>query len=64
MAGEIPMTDKLEALTKRLKDEQRRLIEEAVRIGGLPSSSTIQRIAALELNIAAIENTSAEAQRA
>jgi hypothetical protein len=51
------MKSKLEALAKRLKDEQCRLIEEAAKIGGLPSSGTIRRIAEIELNITAVENT-------
>lgn len=54
------MTDKLKALGKRLKDEQRRLLLLAAEAAGMPSNSTIQRVAELELNIAAIENTLAE----
>jgi len=55
------MTDKLKVLAKRLKDEQRRLLLLAAEAEGMPSNSTIQRVAELELNIAAIENTLAEA---
>jgi hypothetical protein len=56
----VLMKSKLEMLEKRLKEEQQRLIEEAARIGGMPSGRTIQRVAELELNIAAIENTLSE----
>jgi uncharacterized coiled-coil protein SlyX len=51
------MQEKLKALSKRLKDEQRRLLLAAAETPALPSLSTIQRVADLELNIAAIENT-------
>ena len=54
------MTDKLKALAKRLKDEQRRLLLLAAEAQGMPSNSTLHRVAELELNIAAIENTLAE----
>ena len=54
------MRDKLVALAKRLKDEQRQLIYAAAAAATLPSQNTIQRVAQLELNIAAIENTLAE----
>lgn len=51
------MQEKLKALSKKLKDEQRRLLFAAAEMPALPSLSTIQRVADLELNIAAIENT-------
>lgn len=51
------MKDKLRQLSKRLKDEQRKLLLMAAESEGMPSTSTINRIAQLELNIAAIENT-------
>lgn len=51
------MKEKLEALLRRLKDEQRRLIEAAAEAGMLPSNSTLERVAQIELNIAAIEHT-------
>jgi uncharacterized coiled-coil protein SlyX len=54
------MRDQLTALMKRLKDEQQRLLFAAAESTALPSLSTIQRVADLELNIAAIENTLAE----
>ncbi|WP_353646319.1 hypothetical protein [Mesorhizobium sp. WSM2239] len=54
------MRKQLTALMKRLKDEQQRLLFAAAESATLPSLSTIQRVADLELNIAAIENTLAE----
>ena len=51
------MDEKLEALLQRLKEEQRRLILAAAEIAMLPSNSTLERVAQLELNIAAIEHT-------
>jgi hypothetical protein len=54
------MREKLVALAKKLKDEQRQLIYAAADSATLPSHNTIQRVAQLELNIAAIENTLAE----
>lgn len=56
------MKDKLEALLQRLKEEQRRLIMAAAESGMLPSNSTMERVAQLEMNIAAIEHTLDEAQ--
>ena len=56
----IYMREQLTALMKRLKDEQQRLLFAAAESTTLPSLSTIQRVADLELNIAAIENTLAE----
>lgn len=56
------MKDKLEALLRRLKEEQRRLIATAAESGMLPSNSTLERVAQLELNIAAIEHTLDETQ--
>ena len=54
------MQEKLSALSKRLKQEQRQLLLSAAEQNGVPSASTIQRVAMLELNIAAIENTLAD----
>jgi uncharacterized coiled-coil protein SlyX len=54
------MREQLTALMKRLKDEQQRLLFAAAESATLPSLSTIQRVADLELNIAAIENTLSE----
>jgi uncharacterized coiled-coil protein SlyX len=54
------MRERLTALMKRLKDEQQKLLFVAAESPTLPSLSTIQRVADLELNIAAIENTLAE----
>ena len=51
------MNEKLEALLQRLKEEQRRLILAAAELAMLPSNSTMERVAQLELNIAAIEHT-------
>jgi uncharacterized coiled-coil protein SlyX len=56
------MREQLTALMKRLKDEQQRLLFAAAESATLPSLSTIQRVADIELNIAAIENTLAELQ--
>ena len=54
------MDEKLEALLQRLKEEQRRLILAAAELGLMPSNSTLERVAQLELNIAAIEHTMEE----
>ncbi|MER8822616.1 hypothetical protein NKH70_22835 [Mesorhizobium sp. M0991] len=54
------MHEKLSALSKRLKDEQRDLLLAAAEQETIPSASTIQPVAMLELNIAAIENTLAD----
>jgi hypothetical protein len=54
------MKKELETLQKRLKDEQRRLLAAASIQPGLPSNSILEKVAQLELNIAAIENTLAE----
>jgi len=40
-----------------MREEQRKLLEDAAETGRLPAGNTLQRIAYLELNIAAIENT-------
>lgn len=50
----------LEQLSSRLRQEQATLLVATARSGGLPSNSTLQRVAQLELNIAAIENTLAD----
>lgn len=47
----------LRELSERLKAEQRALLLAAAKNGELPAQSTLQRVAQLELNIAAIENT-------
>ncbi|MCL8000474.1 hypothetical protein M8994_19915 [Brucella sp. 21LCYQ03] len=48
------------ALSKMLRTEQRRLLEEAAISDGLPSNSLLKQVAELELNIAAVENNLAE----
>lgn len=50
----------LENLAVLLRRQQSSLLLAAARTGGLPSSSTLQRVAELELNISAIDNTLAE----
>lgn len=50
----------LQQLSSRLRQEQTALLLAAAEAGGLPSNSTLQRVAQLELNIAAIENTLAD----
>ena len=50
----------LEYLSARLLQEQRALLLAVASTEGLPSNSTLQRVAQLELNIAAIENTISE----
>lgn len=50
----------LQSLSQTLRKEQASLLLAAARNGALPSNSTIQRVAYLELNIAAIENTLAD----
>ena len=50
------MEEKLEALVERLMEEQRDLIVAAAEAGGMPANKTLDRIALLELNIAAIEH--------
>ncbi len=52
--------DKLDKLSKRLREEQKGLLLAAAQSSGLPSQSTLQRVAQLELNISAIENTLAD----
>jgi hypothetical protein len=56
------MHGKLTALAKRMKDEQLQLLLSAADQNTMPSASTVQRVAMLELNIAAIENTIADAR--
>ena len=51
------MREKLERLAQLLRDEQKKLLAAAAEASGLPSQSTLQRVATLELNISAIENT-------
>ncbi len=48
---------KLEILSDRLKKELETLLISAAMIDVLPSNSTLQRVAQLELNIGAIEST-------
>jgi hypothetical protein len=50
------MQNKLENLAQLMRDEQRRLLEDAAESGRIPAGNALQRIAYLELNIAAIEN--------
>lgn len=52
--------NKLDALSRRLRQEQKGLLLAAAETSGLPSQSTLQRVAQLELNISAIENTLAD----
>lgn len=51
------MREKLEKLAQLLRDEQMKLLAAAAETGAVPSQSTLQRVATLELNISAIENT-------
>lgn len=51
------MRSQLQKLAQLLRDEQRKLLTAAAATGTLPSQSTLQRVATLELNISAIENT-------
>ena len=57
MTSERP---KLEALADRLRDEQRKLLFAAAEHTGMPHNRVLERVAQLELNISAIENTLAE----
>jgi hypothetical protein len=50
----------LRDLSRALRKEQSALLFAAAKSNGFPSNSTIQRVAYLELNIAAIENTIAD----
>lgn len=50
------MREKLEALLERLKAEQQRLVYAAAEVAALPSQSTLERVAQIELNIAALEH--------
>lgn len=56
MSNVVIMQNKLEYLSQIMRDEQRKLLEDAAATGRLPAGNTLQRIAYLELNIAAIEN--------
>jgi hypothetical protein len=51
------MREELERLAQLLRDEQKKLLVAAAATGTVPSQSTLQRVATLELNISAIENT-------
>ncbi|MGN6144708.1 MAG: hypothetical protein ACTHOP_14070 [Mesorhizobium sp.] len=51
------MRQELERLAQLLRDEQKKLLVAAATAGTVPSQSTLQRVATLELNISAIENT-------
>ncbi|MGN6769288.1 MAG: hypothetical protein ACTHJQ_05485 [Rhizobiaceae bacterium] len=51
------MREKLEKLAQLLRDEQHKLLTAAAATDTLPSQSALQRVATLELNISAIENT-------
>jgi len=55
------MRNHLQKLAQLLRDEQKRLLVAAAETGTIPSQSTLQRVATLELNISAIENTLQEA---
>lgn len=48
--------NKLQALSARLKKEQLALLISAAMSDAMPSASTLQRVAQLELNIGAIES--------
>ena len=50
------MQNKLENLAQIMREEQRKLLEDAATSGRMPAGNTLQRIAYLELNIAAVEN--------
>lgn len=56
------MHEQLEKLAQLLRDEQKKLLVDASATGTIPSQSTLQRVATLELNISAIENTLDEAR--
>lgn len=56
------MRKELERLAQLLRDEQKKLLAAAAATGGIPSQSTLQRVATLELNISAIENTLQEVE--
>lgn len=51
------MQNKLEHLAQIMREEQRKLLEDAAANGRMPAGNALQRIAYLELNISAIENT-------
>lgn len=56
------MIERFQRLSQVLREEQRKLLIAAATNGGAPSQSTLQRVATLELNISAIENTLQEMQ--
>jgi hypothetical protein len=56
------MRKDLERMAQLLRDEQKKLLVAAATAGTVPSQSTLQRVATLELNISAIENTLQEAK--
>lgn len=58
------MREQFEKLAQLLRDEQKKLLTAAAATGGIPSQSTLQRVATLELNISAVENTLEEAVNA
>jgi hypothetical protein len=47
-------------LAKILRKEQKRLIDEAIEYGSVPSNGILRQIAELELNISAVDNSIAE----
>lgn len=51
---------RLNKLSKTLRMEQRRLLEEAANYDEVPNKNILKQIAELELNIVAIENNLAE----
>jgi len=53
----MTMRREFEALLHKLEDEQHKLLESVAIQGVLPSNGTLSRVAQLELNIAALENT-------
>lgn len=50
----------LENLANLLRAQQTSLLLAAARTGAIPSTSTLHRVAEMELNISAIENTLSE----
>jgi len=56
-AIEKTMQKKLEQIANAMREEQRKLLEEAAALNQVPASNRLERIAQLELNIAAVENT-------
>ena len=62
LSNVVVMQNKLENLAQMMRDEQRKLLEDAAASSRMPAGNALQRIAYLELNIAAIENILIEEQ--